>query len=120
MQIQFKNISVIFSMLLLFGCIKPYDPKINNDEENKYVVSGVVTDKEGWQEVEVSRSSPIESQGYLAVSDCQVKIQDNKGNVFLMEEYKPGLYHVWMDQKYLERSASYQVRITTPEGEDLE
>jgi len=119
MQIQAKNIFVLSSVLLLFGCIKPYDPKISSIEENKYVVSGVVTDREGWQEVEVSLSSPIESSEYLAVSNCQVKIQDNKGNVFFLEEYNPGLYHVWMDQKYLERGASYQVRITTPEGEVL-
>ena len=106
-------------MLLLFGCIKSFDPQIDSNVKNKYVVSGRVTDMEGWQEVEVSKSSPIESPVYIPVPGCQVKIHDNKGNLFSMEEYKPGQYHVWMDQEFLSPGNSYQVRVSTPDGEDL-
>ncbi|MFH1297569.1 MAG: hypothetical protein ABIJ04_09890, partial [Bacteroidota bacterium] len=86
-MLQIKNISVICILLLLFGCIKPYDPVIDSNVENKYVVSGRITDTEGWQEVEVSLSSPIESPEYIPVSACQVIILDNNGNVFSLEEY---------------------------------
>ncbi|MFH1159520.1 MAG: DUF4249 domain-containing protein [bacterium] len=116
---QIKNISVILAMVLLFACIKPYNPLIDGNAENKYVVSGRITDTEGWQEVEVSLSSPIESPEYVPVSACQVKILDDKGNVFSLEEYKPGQYHVWMGQEYLTPGTSYQVRVTTPGGEEL-
>ena len=116
---QIKKILIIFSMLILSGCIKSFDPQIDSNVENKYVVSGRVIDLEGWQEVEVSQSSPIESPVYIPVSGCQVKIQDNKGNVFSMEEYKPGQYHVWMGLEYLTAGASYQVRVITPGAEEL-
>jgi len=116
---QIKKISIIFPMLMLSGCIKVFDPQIDSTVENKYVVSGRVIDLEGWQEVEVSQSSPIESPAYLPVSGCQVKIQDNKGNEFLMEEYKPGSYHVWMSREYLTAGTSYQVKVTTPGAEEL-
>jgi len=116
---QIKNISVIVILLLLFGCIKPYDPLIDSNVENKYVVSGRITDTEGWQEVKVSLSSPIESPEYVPVSACQVKILDDKGHVFSLEEYKPGQYQVWMGQEYLTPGTSYQVRVTTPGGEEL-
>ena len=116
---QIKNISVIFTMLLLSGCIKPYDLQIDSNSANKYVVSGRVIDTEGWQEVGVSLSSPIESPKYIPVSDCQVNIVDDKDNVFSLTEYKPGHYHVWMGKEYLASGTSYQVRVTTPGGEEL-
>ena len=118
-MLRIKNITVILTMLVLFACIKTYNPRIDSNAENKYVVSGRITDKEGWQEVEVSLSSPIESPGYLPGSGCQVKVLDDKGNIFLLEEHRPGLYRVWIDQKYLISGTSYQVRVTTPEGDDL-
>lgn len=116
---QIKNIAFIFTMLLLYACIKPYDPRIDSNLANKYVVTGLITDTEGWKEVDVSLSSPIESPEYIPVSDCQVKILDDKGNTFLLEENRPGKYQVWMGQEYLIPGTSYQVRVTTPEGEEL-
>ncbi|NQV03618.1 MAG: DUF4249 family protein, partial [Bacteroidia bacterium] len=116
---RIKNILFILTMLLLFACIKPYDPQIDSSVENKYVVSGRITDIEGWQEVSVSLSSPIESPEYIPVPDCEVTILDDKSNVFLLEEYEPGQYQVWMGQEYLTTGTSYQVRVTTPGGEEL-
>ena len=114
-----KNITVILFMFLLSGCIKPYDPLIDSNVENKYVVSGRITDKEGWQEVEVSLSSSIESPVYIALSGCLVKIHDNTGNEFPLEEYQPGKYHVWMGQENLHAGTSYQVSVSTPAGEEI-
>jgi len=36
-----------------------------------------------------------------------------------MEENKPGQYRVWLGQEYLTPGTSYQVKVITPEGEDL-
>ncbi|MBN1199288.1 MAG: DUF4249 domain-containing protein [Bacteroidales bacterium] len=114
------NILVILGMPLLFACIKPYNPVIDSNAASKYVVSGRVTNTEGWQEVQVSLSSPIESPEYIPVGSCWVTIFDDKGNLFAMEEYAPGLYRVWMDQQDLVPGTSYKVKVTTPDGEELE
>jgi hypothetical protein len=119
-MLQIKNISVIFTLLLLTACIKLYTPVIDSNAQNKYVISGRITNAEGWQEVQVSLSSPIESPKYLPASGCQVKVLDNKGNVFSLEEFDPGLYHVWMGQEFLIPGTSYQVRVTTPDSQELE
>jgi hypothetical protein len=63
-----RNITPILVMLLMFACIKPYKPVIESNAANKLVVSGRVTDVEGWQEVDVSMSSPIGSPDHLPVS----------------------------------------------------
>jgi Domain of unknown function (DUF4249) len=116
---QIKNILILFSILLLFGCIKPYDPQIDSNSANKYVVSGRITNTEGWQEVEVSVSSPIESPKYVPVSRCIVYIRDDKSNTFLLTEYKPGQYHVWMGKEYLTPGTSYKVMVVVPGREIL-
>jgi hypothetical protein len=36
-----------------------------------------------------------------------------------MEEYQPGKYHVWMGRENLHAGTSYQVRVSTPAGEEI-
>ncbi|MCK9421535.1 MAG: DUF4249 domain-containing protein [Bacteroidales bacterium] len=116
---RIKNIPLIITLLMLFSCIKLYDPQIDSNAKNKYVVSGRITNTEGWQEVDVSLSSPIESPSYVPVSGCRVNILDDKGNIFLMEEYNPGQYLVWIGQEYLKPGISYKVMVVAPGREIL-
>jgi Domain of unknown function (DUF4249) len=118
-MLQIKNSALIISMLLLFACIKPYDPVIDASVKSKYVVSGRITDIEGWQEVEVSLSSPVDLAKYVPLPGCQVNVADDKGNVFTMVEFTPGLYRVWMTHENLVHGTSYKVRVVTPGGDEL-
>ena len=116
---RIKNLPAIFIMLLLSACIKPYSPVIDGNAQKKYVVSGRVTDQEGWQEVEVSRSSPVGSPDYVPVRGCQAKIEDDHGHDFPLTETEPGLYRGWMGQADLSPGISYRVQVITPEGETI-
>jgi hypothetical protein len=115
-----RNIIPILIMLLMFACIKPYKPVIESNAANKLVVSGRVTDVEGWQEVDVSMSSPIGSPEHLPVSGCTIKIMDDKGNVFPLVENGPGIYRVWIGKEYLNAGTSYKVNVITPQNETVE
>ncbi len=116
---QIKNIVLLFS-LLLAGCVKPFNPDISTSVTQKYVVSGRVTSTEGWQDVEVSRSSPVQSSVFLPTTGCKVTILDDQGNVFPAVEYKPGTYHVWIGQSFLAAGTSFRVRLLVPGGDQLE
>ena len=50
---RIRNISILMVLALVFSCIKPFDPEISGDEEEKYVVVGKVTDTGGWQDVKI-------------------------------------------------------------------
>jgi hypothetical protein len=117
---RIKYIAFISVILLLSACIKRFEPQIDSSEENKYVVSGRITDIEGWQNVEVSLSSAVGDPKYIPVSACQVNILDDKGNTFPLEEYNPGFYRVWIGQEFLVHGNSYKVTVSTPDGEKLE
>jgi hypothetical protein len=106
--------------LMTNSCIEPYMLQIGEEDLNKYVVSGQVTNQEGYQFVTVAIGSPVDNPGFIALHDCDVVIHDDLGNDYAMEEYKIGRYRVWMDQENLTPGTAYKVSITTPAGIEIE
>jgi hypothetical protein len=106
-------------ILLLSKCIEPFSPNLGSDSTTKYVVSGQITDQEGFQTVSVSMSSPVETQKYNPLSGCTINISDNKGNLFTLNEFEKGNYRVWIAQEYLKPGNSYQVRVFTSSGVEI-
>lgn len=98
------------------SCIEPYSLDIKNQAKDEYVVSGQVTDQEGYQMVSVSSTSTISKPTYNPISNCLVKIIDNQGNEFRLAEFEKGNYRVWMDKKFLVPGNSYQVDVMTESG----
>jgi hypothetical protein len=117
---QIKSYLYIMALALVFSCIKPFTPVIEGDAANKLVVSGRITDTEGWQEVNVSLSSPVETALYSPVRGCEVNILDNQGNIFALNETEIGKYRGWIGQEYLVAGNAYMVSVVTPEGERIE
>jgi hypothetical protein len=109
-----------FMILLLFaGCIEPYTPNLQGEAENTYVVSGEVTNKEGYQYVSVSKAAPIDKPLQIPVAGCILNIEDNQGHVFNMDEFSNGQYRVWIDQQFLQAGTSYRLQITLPDGDEI-
>jgi hypothetical protein len=115
-----RNIFHILLLALLAACIKPYDPPVPSSAAAKYVVAGRVTDAEGWQVVEVSLSSPIGDPSFIAVTGCDVKIADDRGNIFNLEDNGNGQYRIWLGSEYLVPGTSYMVIVNTPEGDSIQ
>jgi len=110
----------LVAILFFAGCIKAYDPVIDSSAGNKYVVSGKITNIEGWQEVEVSLSSPISSPKFIPVEGCYVAVSDDKGNQFQLTAVDPGHYRVWMRQADLVPGNAYRVKVVTRDNIILE
>jgi hypothetical protein len=117
---QTKNIIFILVQVILFACIKSYNPPIEGDEANKLVVSGRLTGMEGFQSVTVSRSSPVENAKFYPVTGCNASILDDRGNIFELAEAGNGKYEAWIGQEYLVSGRAYKVSVRTPEGEVIE
>ncbi|HJZ41204.1 MAG TPA: DUF4249 domain-containing protein [Bacteroidales bacterium] len=112
---------VLTGIIILFaaGCIEPYVPRINVEPGDHFVVSGEVTDQEGYQNINISMASPLNDPGYIPVNGCQVEILDDKDHLFECYEYGSGKYRVWMDADFLSSGTAYKVRIITPDGEEI-
>jgi len=118
------RINVFFFLLLIVGlmissCIKTYVPDILSKDENKYVINGAVTDIDGTQTVNISVTSPIDDPQYLPVPGCVVKISDDNGNEFQMEDMGDGDYKTFIDPAYLLSGVSFKLEVTTPAGDHI-
>jgi len=110
---------VLPAIFCITSCIEPFSPDLKGEADNIYVITGEVTDKEGYQNVTVSKASAIESPEYIPAGGCSLAIEDNEGNTFAMEEYTEGEYRVWMDKSYLQAGRSYRLHLTTPAGDEI-
>lgn len=115
-----KSILYISIALLFYACVKPFTPALDDNAVNKYVVQGMVGSIEGWQNVQVSRTSTIALAEYIPVNSCAISIVDDAGNSFELSQFDEGLYRVWMDESDLVAGRSYKVIISTPTGDILE
>jgi hypothetical protein len=113
-------IKFLILAMVLHSCITPYEPHINSKDINKFVVSGQVTDNSDQQTVSISKASSVGDPQYIPVSNCYVRILDDKGNEFLMQESSAGIYQVQIDRNYLTPGTSFKVVILTSDGVNIE
>jgi hypothetical protein len=98
----------------------PYEPHILSKDINKFVVSGQVTDDNDYQIVSVSKASSVGEPQFIPVSNCYVRIFDDKGNEFVMQESSKGIYQVRIDKNYLIPGTSFKVKVLTSDGIDID
>jgi len=111
-----RLILIFLGISLLPGCIYEYNPDLKGSD-NELVINGKVTDQEGYQYIEISRSvAPYEKDDERPVSGYSVEIQDEMGNSFPGAEMEPGFYGCWMDQEYLVQGRKYRLSVTSNNG----
>jgi hypothetical protein len=77
-----SRILVCLGLTLTGGCIYQYNPDLEGSS-NALVINGKVTDREGYQYIEISRAAaPYDKDSERPVSAYAVEIQDDKGNNF--------------------------------------
>ncbi|RLD84094.1 MAG: hypothetical protein DRJ10_02100 [Bacteroidetes bacterium] len=112
-------IFITFILFELFACIEPYELPVSKQASRKYIVSGQLTDQEGFQYVTVSLASQIDNPQYIPLNDCIIIILDDKDNSYPLEEYEEGKYRVWIGAENLKQGTSYQLNILTPAGVNI-
>jgi hypothetical protein len=117
---QIKKIAPLLIYSLFFSaCIKTYQPELKSTDEHKYVISGNLTNREGYQYVTISKTSSLEDPSIVPVSNCSIAIIDNESNAYQMSEGTIGEYNVWMPQTALVAGRLYMLDIQTPEGDHI-
>ena len=69
MPVSKNPASILCIFALLAGCVDPYDPEIEDNQES-LVVEALITDQPGWQVIYLSRSSPVNEKGNFAETDA--------------------------------------------------
>ena len=105
--------------MLLAGCVDPYAPEVDFDQES-LVVEALITDQAGWQVIYLSRSTPVNESGSHTETDAYVSISDDLGRTTEFIEQDPGAYHAWMSADELGTEMTYRLNIVTSDGEVYE
>lgn len=114
MQVIRIMIMIILCMVF-YACIEPYTPDIE-EYMDLMVINGKITDREGLQYVDVSRTSSYNDPIPKPVEDCDVKVFDDRGNTFQYTEELPGRYSCRIGKQYLVPGTRYKVEVMTREG----
>lgn len=111
--------SVLYMCILLAGCVDPYAPAVEYDQES-LVVEALITDQAGWQVIYLSRSTPVNESGTHPETDAYVSVSDDLGRSTDFIEQDPGAYYAWMTAEELVTEISYRLHIVTSDGEVYE
>lgn len=115
MQVN-RLLLILFPFILLLpGCIEPFNPEID-EKQISLVVDGTLTDQEGYHSVRISRSSGYNDPEFTPETGCLVEIISERGDRVILNEYNSGLYEQWIEQSFLEINQVYQLHIITGEG----
>ena len=117
-------ISLIMTGIMIFGligCVDPYKPVLDEDDAaNLLVVEGMITDETGPFSIRLTSAIPVYHyrnilENSLPVTGAEVQIIDDKGNVFLLFEKKPGWYET--EEQDLEGipGNTYTLMVHTPD-----
>ncbi len=116
MQVN-KYIIYLILIVSLPGCIEPFSPEID-EEQIILVVDGMLSNREGYHQVRISRSGSYSEPQYTPEQGCQVAIEDAEGNRVVLMETEPGLYEQFVEQSFLRTNTAYQLYIRTTDGKE--
>ena len=106
---------VVLSLVLLTRqCIEEYNPDLSATE-GLLVVDGSIIRGNELQSIFVSRSTPVNNPGFLAVEGCNVFVTDDRGNIFQFQETDRGRYDGEIDMEHLETRVKFKLHIETPD-----
>lgn len=106
-------------ILSLSSCIRSFVPNLEKYDE-LLVVDGYISDGPGPYQIRLSKSSRTQERSQIIPhTGCKVQVQDNLGNLFLLNEKTPGNYETDPSQQSV-AGRTYKLEITTPDGKMYE
>lgn len=115
-----KIIKLIIGFFIMAGgltsCIERYYSDFEADFKPQLVIDASITPDEGMQEIVISLTSSPDDPQFIPVSDCKVRVEDDKGNLFFFSLATPGHYRGVIDGSKVIIGAKYRLSVTTSNG----
>jgi hypothetical protein len=113
-------IALVGLSIMITSCLESYFPSFMEDEINTMVISGNMTDQEGFNYIYVSKATNLEIPRYIFLNGCSGYVSDQFGNHFSLESSGEGKYRFWMNKKDLIPGVKYKLYIKCPDGHEYE
>ncbi len=117
------NIIIRFlSIILLVGlvsCVKEFEPDLEDSATHKIVISGQLTDVEGFQMVDVTITSSLHKPSRIPLTNCILHLVCSDGKTWAYSEESDGVYQVWLNENELDYNKEYHLELITPNNERI-
>lgn len=100
--------------LLIVSCIKRFDPAIDSKNAEKYIVTGEVIKGDSIQHINISKTASISLpwyKYYTPVTNCDVRIIDDKGNSYYAQNVQNGNYESYIPDSMITIGAAFKVEV---------
>ena len=118
------RVSFIFILIALLcwftGCVERYYPDEDNLKTGTLVINAHLTDQEGWQEIEISKSESLIHPKFNPVSGSFVELTREDGVTREFYEERAGYYRQELDADFLQTGLSFHIHVITPDGNEYE
>lgn len=104
---------VLFFLLMMMGCVDPYEVGTLNSEE-ALVVEGIFSSISKRHQIFISRTTPIGERYFKAERNAEVTITDQDGNSIALTEVEPGIYETSVTAAAVGKT--YTLNIKTASG----
>lgn len=110
---------LVVILALSTSCLERYHPDDLYLREGLLVINAHITDLEGTQTIEISRSANIEGPKFEPEMDCFVLLsrEDGESMEFRMGE-EPGHYKADLDADFLSSGLQYQLQVVAGDGKE--
>jgi hypothetical protein len=106
---------LFFILLVIAGCVEPFDPEIDSYED-VLVVDGIVSNEEIAARVRLSRTYSYDQNRSNPETNALVIISDDQGNNYELEEYDDGYYTYSGEDLKPEAGQFFSIYILTADG----
>jgi len=107
-------------LLLLPGCLEPFNPEEEALRTGNLVINAHLTDMAGIQQIEISRSTTLHDPVYESVTDCYATLLREDGASREFSDAGNGKYNSLLDGDFLQTGMSYSLHVITPDGNEYE
>ncbi|MEQ9376058.1 MAG: DUF4249 domain-containing protein [Imperialibacter sp.] len=115
--VAFRKSIISISILLpvIVSCTDPFNPSVDTETADLFVVDGFVNASDSTAIVTLSHSRPLTSRGvFIPEKNAQVMIESSEGESFSLQELDSGKYA--LQNVPVNKTASYTLRVQTISG----
>jgi hypothetical protein len=114
----------IYGLLIVFlsltSCLETYFPEFSSDDVNTLVISGSISDQEGYNYIYVTKATNLEIPRYTFINGCTGFVSDEFGNHYPFENAGEGKYKCWINKDNLIPGIKFKLFVKTPGGIEYE
>lgn len=111
-----RGISYLLVLCFFTACVDRYYPAADQIIRGTLVINASITNTDGIQTIQISRSDGLVYSEFIPESTCLVELENLSGEKISFPEGSPGYYSTILPGDFLNYGEQYMLRVLTSDG----